>query len=63
MIDKKLEKYVNNFLIGDYKLNWINYYIVVATATYCSTQTIFVRYENEILIYINDELLGKCNIK
>lgn len=63
MVDKNLEEYVNNFLVGDYKLNWINYYIVVATNIHCSTQTIFVKFENEVLVYAGDDFLGKISIK
>lgn len=61
MVDKELEKYVNNYLEKDCKLNWINYSIVMAN-NYPS-QTIFVRYKNEILIYINDKFTKKISIK
>ena len=61
MVDKELEKYVNNYLEKDCKLNWINYSIVMAN-NYPS-QTIFVRYKNEILISINDKFTKKISIK
>lgn len=61
MVDKELEEYVNSHFKKDYKLNWINYFIVVAN-NYPS-QTVFVRYKNEILIYINDKFTKKISIK
>ena len=61
MVDKELEKYVNNYLEKDCKLNWINYSIVMAN-NYPS-ETVFVRYKNEILIYINDKFTKKISIK
>lgn len=47
MFDKELEKYINTYLEKNCKLNWINYSIVVVN-NYLS-QTVFVRYKNEIL--------------
>ena len=46
IFNKELEKYINNYLEKDCKLNWINYSIVVAN-NYLS-QTVFVRYKNMI---------------
>lgn len=59
MIDIQLEKYVKNYLKGIYNYNWINYYIVVATNNYDGNQIIFVKCEDFILIYSNDDFIKK----
>jgi len=62
MVDTLLENYIRNYCKGDYKTNWINYYIVVNTNNKNGNQKIFVRFDDTILIYNNDKLIKKVNI-
>ena len=63
MVDTQLEKYIEDYLKGDYSFNWINYYIVVATNKNNGDQHIFTKYKNNIIIYLNDDLVEIVKIK
>lgn len=62
MVDTLLENYIKKHCKGDYKPNWINYYIVVNTNNKNGNQKIFVRFNDTILIYHNDKFIKKVNI-
>ena len=62
MVDTLLEDYIKKHCKDDYKSNWINYYIVVNTNNKNGNQKIFVRFNDTILIYINDKFIKKVNI-